>query len=268
MTEFPRIWKLPAISKLPVIWDRVMRTPASTPLAGRRFGIVITAIDDFESLEFPWCSDPDAGRSARAASRCHARGQSAGALLHPGFRHLGELRTARKRRDRVRRRGIGIQPQDDSASGRRYRQEDPGFGRRCRAQRTNTGRAGRHPGRFRGAKPSRPVVGCDGSRRTASGRAAGTGQHRSPSRAGAGQHAECNGRRCGVGAANHLSGTAAGSSSRSLRSFENAGSRSRRRSKVSRPRRAPSHSGSTSSARNSIWSRPSSTRGSSGGHAF
>lgn len=56
--KFPEMWKLPAISKLPAIWDRVMRMPASTPLAGRRFGSLITAIDDFESLEFPWCSTP------------------------------------------------------------------------------------------------------------------------------------------------------------------------------------------------------------------
>jgi HlyD family secretion protein len=34
------------------------RVPRSAPPVGRRFGIVITAIDDFEPLEFPWCSVP------------------------------------------------------------------------------------------------------------------------------------------------------------------------------------------------------------------
>ena len=50
-------WKLPAVSRLPVIWDQLMRAPASPPPA-RRFGVVVTAIDDFEPLEFPWCSTP------------------------------------------------------------------------------------------------------------------------------------------------------------------------------------------------------------------
>jgi HlyD family secretion protein len=54
----PKVWKLPAISKLPAVWDRVMPAPVSAPLAGRRLGIVITAIDDFESLQFPWCATP------------------------------------------------------------------------------------------------------------------------------------------------------------------------------------------------------------------
>jgi HlyD family secretion protein len=56
--KFPIPWKLPTIPKLPVIWDRVMRTPVGTPLVGRPPGVVITAIDDFESLEFPWCTAP------------------------------------------------------------------------------------------------------------------------------------------------------------------------------------------------------------------
>jgi HlyD family secretion protein len=56
--KFPIIWKLPAIPKLPVIWDRVMRTPVSTPFAGQPSGVLITAIDDFETLEFPWCTAP------------------------------------------------------------------------------------------------------------------------------------------------------------------------------------------------------------------
>jgi HlyD family secretion protein len=34
------------------------RVPRGAPPVGRRFGIVITAIDDFEPLEFPWCSVP------------------------------------------------------------------------------------------------------------------------------------------------------------------------------------------------------------------
>jgi HlyD family secretion protein len=34
------------------------RVPRSAPPVARRFGIVITAIDDFEPLEFPWCSVP------------------------------------------------------------------------------------------------------------------------------------------------------------------------------------------------------------------
>lgn len=56
--KFPITWKLPVTPKLPMIWDRIVRAPASTPLAGRGFGAVITAIDDFESLEFPWCATP------------------------------------------------------------------------------------------------------------------------------------------------------------------------------------------------------------------
>lgn len=40
-----------------MIWDQLMRAPASPPPA-RRFGVVVTAIDDFEPLEFPWCSTP------------------------------------------------------------------------------------------------------------------------------------------------------------------------------------------------------------------
>jgi HlyD family secretion protein len=51
------IWKIPAVSRLPMIWDQLMRAPASPPPA-RRFGVVVTAIDDFEPLEFPWCSTP------------------------------------------------------------------------------------------------------------------------------------------------------------------------------------------------------------------
>jgi len=51
------IWKLPAVSRLPMIWDQLVRAPASPPPA-RRFGVVVTAIDDFEPLEFPWCSTP------------------------------------------------------------------------------------------------------------------------------------------------------------------------------------------------------------------
>ncbi|WP_371930006.1 HlyD family type I secretion periplasmic adaptor subunit [Bradyrhizobium sp. CCGUVB1N3] len=34
------------------------RVPLRTPPAGRRFGVVITAIDDYEPLEFPWCTAP------------------------------------------------------------------------------------------------------------------------------------------------------------------------------------------------------------------
>ncbi|QQO31795.1 HlyD family type I secretion periplasmic adaptor subunit [Bradyrhizobium diazoefficiens] len=48
---------LPAVSRLPMIWDQLRRAPAS-PLPARRFGVVVTAIDDFEPLEFPWCSTP------------------------------------------------------------------------------------------------------------------------------------------------------------------------------------------------------------------
>ncbi|APO55852.1 HlyD family secretion protein [Bradyrhizobium diazoefficiens] len=51
------IWKLPAVSRLPMIWDQLVRAPAPHPPA-RRFGVVVTAIDDFEPLEFPWCSTP------------------------------------------------------------------------------------------------------------------------------------------------------------------------------------------------------------------
>ena len=55
--RFPVIRGLPEISKLPMIWVQVMRAPARVPVAGRRFGVV-TAIDDFVPLEFPWCSAP------------------------------------------------------------------------------------------------------------------------------------------------------------------------------------------------------------------
>lgn len=51
------IWNLSTVSRLPMIWDQLMRAPASRPPA-RRFGAVVTAIDDFEPLEFPWCSTP------------------------------------------------------------------------------------------------------------------------------------------------------------------------------------------------------------------
>lgn len=40
-----------------MIWDQLRRAPASPPPA-RRFGVVVTAIDDFEPLDFPWCSTP------------------------------------------------------------------------------------------------------------------------------------------------------------------------------------------------------------------
>ncbi|WP_245284469.1 HlyD family type I secretion periplasmic adaptor subunit [Bradyrhizobium sp. WSM2254] len=40
-----------------MIRDQLVRAPASPPPA-RRFGVVVTAIDDFEPLEFPWCSTP------------------------------------------------------------------------------------------------------------------------------------------------------------------------------------------------------------------
>ncbi|WP_247992141.1 HlyD family type I secretion periplasmic adaptor subunit [Bradyrhizobium sp. 186] len=40
-----------------MIWDQLMRAPASPPPAPRS-GVVVTAIDDFEPLEFPWCSTP------------------------------------------------------------------------------------------------------------------------------------------------------------------------------------------------------------------
>lgn len=39
-----------------MIWDQLMRAPTSPP--ARRSGVVVTAIDDFEPLEFPWCSTP------------------------------------------------------------------------------------------------------------------------------------------------------------------------------------------------------------------
>lgn len=51
------IWNLSTVSRLPMIWDQLMRAPASRPPA-RRFGAAVTAIDDFEPLEFPWCSKP------------------------------------------------------------------------------------------------------------------------------------------------------------------------------------------------------------------
>ncbi|QOZ71918.1 HlyD family secretion protein [Bradyrhizobium arachidis] len=51
------IWKHPTVSRLPMIWDQLMRAPTSPPPA-RRSGVVVTAIDDFEPLEFPWCSTP------------------------------------------------------------------------------------------------------------------------------------------------------------------------------------------------------------------
>ncbi|WP_247305183.1 HlyD family type I secretion periplasmic adaptor subunit [Bradyrhizobium sp. 179] len=40
-----------------MIWEQLMRAPAR-PAPARRFGVVVTAIDDFEPLEFPWCSTP------------------------------------------------------------------------------------------------------------------------------------------------------------------------------------------------------------------
>ncbi|UFW48242.1 MULTISPECIES: HlyD family type I secretion periplasmic adaptor subunit [Bradyrhizobium] len=40
-----------------MIWDQLMRAPTS-PSPARRSGVVVTAIDDFEPLEFPWCSTP------------------------------------------------------------------------------------------------------------------------------------------------------------------------------------------------------------------
>ncbi|MGX1166260.1 HlyD family secretion protein [Bradyrhizobium sp. USDA 372] len=51
------IWKHPAVARLPMIWDRFVRGP-SRPTPTRRSGVVVTAIDDFEPLEFPWCSTP------------------------------------------------------------------------------------------------------------------------------------------------------------------------------------------------------------------
>jgi HlyD family secretion protein len=41
-----------------MIWKQDMYAPLSAPLAGQQLGIVVTAIDDFEPLEFPWCSAP------------------------------------------------------------------------------------------------------------------------------------------------------------------------------------------------------------------
>ncbi|MGV7212708.1 HlyD family type I secretion periplasmic adaptor subunit [Bradyrhizobium sp. UFLA05-112] len=41
-----------------MIWKPKTRVPPSTPPAGRRVGIGITAIDDYEPLEFPWCTAP------------------------------------------------------------------------------------------------------------------------------------------------------------------------------------------------------------------
>jgi len=41
-----------------MISEQQTRVPQSAPPAGRRFGTVITAIDDYEPLEFPWCSAP------------------------------------------------------------------------------------------------------------------------------------------------------------------------------------------------------------------
>lgn len=75
------IWKLPAVSRLPVIWEQLMRAPASPPPA-RRFGTtVVTAIDDFEPLEFPWCSMP-----TPTSPRGRLRGITvAGNLLVLGF---------------------------------------------------------------------------------------------------------------------------------------------------------------------------------------
>lgn len=75
------IWKLPAVSRLPVIWEQLMRAPASPPPA-RRFGnTVVIAIDDFEPLEFPWCSTP-----TPTSPRGRLRGITvAGNLLVLGF---------------------------------------------------------------------------------------------------------------------------------------------------------------------------------------
>src|SRR5262245_29733354 len=41
-----------------MISQQKTRVPQSAPRAERRFGIAITAIDDYEPLEFPWCSAP------------------------------------------------------------------------------------------------------------------------------------------------------------------------------------------------------------------
>lgn len=71
---------LPAVSRLPIIWEQLMRAPASPPLA-RRSGIVVTAIDDFQPLEFPWCSTP-----TQISPRGRLRGITlAGNLLVLGF---------------------------------------------------------------------------------------------------------------------------------------------------------------------------------------
>lgn len=71
---------LPAVSRLPIIWDQLMRAPANPPLA-RRSGIVVTAIDDFQPLEFPWCSTP-----TQISPRGRLRGITlAGNLLVLGF---------------------------------------------------------------------------------------------------------------------------------------------------------------------------------------
>lgn len=59
-----------------MIWVQVMRTQASVSVAARRFGVV-TAIDDFVPLEFPWCSAP-----TQASPRARLRGVTlAGNLL-------------------------------------------------------------------------------------------------------------------------------------------------------------------------------------------
>ncbi|MBB4259936.1 HlyD family type I secretion periplasmic adaptor subunit [Bradyrhizobium sp. CIR3A] len=78
--HFPTSWKLPAVSQLPMIWDQITRTPVRPPLAGR-LGDVVTAIDDFEPLEFPWCSTP-----TPVSPRARLRGITlAGNLLVLGF---------------------------------------------------------------------------------------------------------------------------------------------------------------------------------------
>ncbi|WP_458148454.1 HlyD family type I secretion periplasmic adaptor subunit [Bradyrhizobium sp. UFLA05-109] len=41
-----------------MIWKPRTRVPLRTPPAERRLGVVITAIDDYEPLEFPWCTAP------------------------------------------------------------------------------------------------------------------------------------------------------------------------------------------------------------------
>lgn len=63
-----------------MIWDQLRRAPASPPPA-RRFGVVVTAIDDFEPLDFPWCSTP-----TPTSPRGRLRGITvAGNLLVLGF---------------------------------------------------------------------------------------------------------------------------------------------------------------------------------------